>query len=59
MAVTDGSDLENPRQRIHNPLVGIAGNLAAWGFANIQLPIMPCRMQPAINLPIISSHKRF
>lgn len=36
-----GSDLENPRQRIHNPLVGIAGNLAAWGLANIQLPIMP------------------
>lgn len=36
-----GSNLENPRFRMRQPLVGIAGNTVAWGMANLTLPIMP------------------
>jgi hypothetical protein len=36
-----GSNLENPRFRIHNPLVGITGNMVVWGLSNLQPPIMP------------------
>ena len=36
-----GSNLEDPHQRIHNPLVGISGNMVVWGLVNLQLPIMP------------------
>ena len=36
-----GSNLENPRFRMRQPLVGIAGNTVALGMANLTLPIMP------------------
>ena len=36
-----GSNLENPRFRIHNPLVGVTGNLVVWSLSNLQPPVMP------------------
>jgi len=36
-----GSNIENPRLRLHNPLVGIAGNAVVLGLINLQPPVVP------------------